>query len=140
MGCGGDSETLNRIQQVAQNASGVRPSLSSSDAVDQQQNPRFTRTNFVAPYPDREDAFVYPGMESESASPDSAVTSVADVQVLGFAETDQIRVMLRSRSTTQPIAVGGKFEGIEVVSITPPTVELKIGSLIWNATMFDKSR
>lgn len=108
--------------------------------------------SFKPLYPDRENPFVYPSdIDTNAAAPTS--TSVADIRVMGFAnvqsggmsvnETSNIpsgesKVLLKTNLGIKSLAVGDQVGQIAVLRIDPPTVELKMGSLIWTATMFDR--
>ncbi|TWU59867.1 hypothetical protein Poly51_01400 [Rubripirellula tenax] len=143
VGCGSDSETLESIREAVGQVSRVSNPASGNSA-DQPGDPGndVVLSNFTPPYPDREDAFSYPGEGTTSSeqSESAAVNSVAEIEVLGFANVGQAKVFLRSKSITRSLAVGDRFDGVEVVNIEPPRVEMKMGSLIWTATMFDKAR
>jgi hypothetical protein len=69
----------------------------------------------------------------------TTITTVAQVEVLGFAEVDEPRVFLRTKETTKSLKVGDVTDGVEVIAIKPPAVELRMGSLVWTATMFDNT-
>lgn len=141
-GCGVQPEALQSLREAVDTAS----NRSSSGAGFRQpgnSNPQaklVSLSDYEPPHPDREDPFSYPVDALGTSRQLSAVTSVAQIEVLGFANVDEPRVLLRTKSTTKSLAVGELLDGVEVVSIRAPAVELRIGTLVWTATMFDKSR
>ena len=133
-GCGVEPETLQSLTQAV-NTISAQQSLAS-----QEQDP-FGQANsvFEAPYPDRVDPFSFPAGAPVSDQEGTTITTVAQVRVLGFANVDEPRVFLRAKEITKSLGVGDVTDGIEVVAIKPPAVELRMGSLTWTATMFDNS-
>ncbi len=135
VGCNMEPQTLESIRSVAQSvqgAAGVTPESLPITATTQ------VAVSFTPPFPDRVDPFSFPtGIDGEA----SEVTSptMMQVKVLGFADVDEPRVFLRSRDTTRSMKVGDKADGIEVVAINVPAVELRMGSVVWTATMFDQA-
>jgi hypothetical protein len=47
-------------------------------------------------------------------------------------------VLLRSGEISKSLQVGESINGVQVIAINPPTVQLQLGTLVWSATMFDK--
>ena len=94
---------------------------------------------FDPPFPDRIDPFSFPDTAPVADSNSTSITMVAQVEVLGFAYVDEPRVFLKTRDTTKSLKVGDLTDGVEVVAINPPTVDLKMGTLVWTATMFDNT-
>ena len=133
-GCGVKPETLESWQDAVQTIS-AQQSLAS-----QGHTPlRAENVVFEAPNPDRVDPFSFPDGAPVSDQEGTTITTVAQVEVLGFAEVDEPRVFLRSKETTKSLRVGDVSDGIEVVAIKPPAVDLRMGTLIWTATMFDNA-
>ena len=132
VGCGVETETLEAWKEAVHSSSIPSPaSLAGSGAsepVDQ---------HFEPPHPDRVDPFSFPTNVGPSDPAGPATVTVAQVHVLGFADVDQPRVFLRSGDRTGSLKVGEVANGVEVVAINPPAVELRMGSLVWTATMFD---
>ncbi len=135
-GCRDDNESLGQLREVVRNVS-QKPSANLANGP--LGKPTDSLPKFSPPYPERENAFEYPGTSTNSPSVD-AVSSVGEIRVLGFANVGQLRVLLKSKNHTKSLAVGDRFDGIEIVNIHPPSVELRSGTLIWTSTMFDKSR
>ena len=103
-------------------------------------------------YPDRDNPFVYPADANNDAVVPTS-TSVAEIQVMGFANVQshgksvngtkassamESKVLLKTDLGIKLLAVGEHVGQITVLRIDSPTVELKMGSLIWTATMFDR--
>ena len=59
---------------------------------------------------------------------------------MGFSNVRELQVFLRIDDRIRSLRVGEAFRGIKVVAIREPVVELRMGSLVWTATMFDKTR
>ena len=93
-----------------------------------------------APYPQRANAFAYPGDSVEAVETTKTDTSLtSSVSVVGFANVDGPVVMLKFRDQTHTMSVGDKHGSIQVTEIAPPRVTLKMANLIWTISMFDKS-
>ena len=131
-GCGGEiPQPL--LDAVAQRASMTAPSADSKSDVGSPPQP----VVFTPPYPERVDPFRYPDDQIVSAGNESSL--VGRVQVLGFASVREPRVVLKIDETTHTPKVGDKPAGIEVVRITPPTVQLRRGQFSWSASLFEKT-
>ena len=132
-GCGVPPETLDAIRQATA-SSDYLPAPSANRIALTQASPEFDPT-----HPDRVDPFAFPDSSTlENPGTDNSVQSAAQVDVMGFANLGQPRVFLRARETTHSLAVGDKVHGVEVVEINPPAVRLRMGSLTWTTSMFDK--
>ena len=135
-GCGVDPETLDSLRDVVNTSAGAPTEFIPTEHVaiaDELQ--------FDPPNPDRVDPFSFPiDAAGELDQPGTPITTVGHVEVLGFAEVDEPRVFLRTRQTTKSLAVGDTADGVEVIAIHPPAVDLRMGSLKWRATMFDNNR
>ncbi|MGB7324804.1 MAG: hypothetical protein WBD31_08020 [Rubripirellula sp.] len=139
VGCGGDPESLGALREIVSQAS--HSTQSRNIGSDQKTVASGSETaKFSPPYPNRQDAFCYPGQSPETNVAVVSATSVAEFKVLGFANVGEPRVFLQSKSATKSVAAGGKFDGVVVLEINPPRVELQMGTLVWTATMFDNSR
>ena len=57
------------------------------------------------------------------------------VELLGFVNVDDHRVVLSINGAVYPVAVGESQLGVEVISIQPPAVVLQRGRLRWQATL-----
>ena len=57
------------------------------------------------------------------------------VELKGFINVDQPRVVLSIDGVISPIAEGGEKYGVQVISIQPPTVVLQRGRSRWTATL-----
>lgn len=138
-GCDVEPETFESlrgaVRRVSQTGQDLSPTSNDTSAAAAEES-----VSFTAPYPDRANPFAFPGTEQEQAEDARAISSVGDIEVLGFANVDEPRVFLRTRRMTKSLAVGDVIEGIEVLRISPPTVELRTGELSWNATMFESGR
>ncbi|WP_146536692.1 hypothetical protein [Rubripirellula reticaptiva] len=139
VGCGSDPDTLGTLREIVSQTSHSTKSGNFGSDRDTVASGADVR-KFTAPYPDRQDAFAYPGQSPEANVAVVSATSVAEFKVLGFANVGEPRVFLKSKSATKSVAVGEKFDGVHVLEINPPRVELQMGTLVWTATMFDNSR
>lgn len=86
---------------------------------------------FVAPNPDRVDPFSFPVSAPKADGQSTSINTVAQVEILGFANVYEPRVFLRIKAMTESLGVGGITDGVEVVAIRPPAVDLRRGSLLW---------
>lgn len=93
---------------------------------------------FQPPHPERTDPFAFAaGAEVQDES--TTIKAATRVEVLGFANVGKTpRVLVRIGENIQSLGTGDSTHGVEVVSIREPVVELRKGSLLWTATMFDK--
>lgn len=94
---------------------------------------------FNPPHPGRVDPFSFPADAPIADHAGTTITSVAQIEVLGFAHVDEPRVFLRTKDLTKSLKTGDIVDGVEVISINAPTVELRMGSLVWTASMFDNA-
>jgi hypothetical protein len=133
-GCGVEPETLETLRQAVNTVSTQTPLASQLDADLDAVDPRFH-----PPYPDRVDPFSFPADAPVADQAGTTLTTVAQVEVMGFAQIDEPRVFLRTKEMTKSLKVGDVTDGVEVIAIKPPAVELRMGSLVWTATMFDNT-
>ena len=130
-GCGIEPETLDSLRGMVQAASVAATAPPPHDAREPDE------TRFDPPHPDRVDPFTFPeGQSLAVASPSQPLTTSIDVDVLGFAQVDEPRVFLNSNGSTRSMAVGDVIDGIQVIGIHPPAVDLQRGGLRWRATLF----
>jgi hypothetical protein len=136
-GCGVDSDSLDvgLVRDV---------SLPSDEDVAESAHPELdakaSSQAWSAPYPQRKNAFAYPGNgtdEVEATTTDTSQTS--NVSVVGFASVDRPVVILRFRDQTRTLGVGDIHGSIQVTDIAAPRVTLRMGNLEWTISMFDKS-
>lgn len=137
-GCGINPETLTALKEAV-NAASAQNGLGGASPT----TPEVVKVAYEPMYPDRVDPFSFPGQPSGApiANSSTAAESVTDgigVQVLGFANVDEPRVLLRIKGNTASLKAGDSTDGVEVIAIRPPAAELRIGTLSWTATMFDK--
>jgi len=57
------------------------------------------------------------------------------VELKGFINVDQPRVILSIDGVVSPVAEGGEKYGVQVISIQPPSVVLQRGRNRWTATL-----
>lgn len=133
-GCGIKPETLESLTEVVNSVSSQPPLAAQA-----QLDPMPGDSLFQPPYPDRIDPFAFPADAPVADQAGTTITTVAQVEVLGFANVDHPCVFLRTKETTKSLKVGEVTDGVEVVAIKPPAVDLRMGSLIWTATMFDNT-
>ena len=130
-GCGLEPETIETLQGVVQT---VTAGPAVAEPVEQDSESDAT---FRPAYPDRVDPFSFPETAPVSDESSTSITSVAQVEILGFAEVDEPRVFLRTRDQIKSLKVDDVVDGVEVVSISPPTARLRMGTLVWTATMYE---
>jgi len=136
-GCGVDPETLEALQSAVSTVSATQPAVTpdaTEGAAMQSVGVQFTPT-----HPDRIDPFTFPVGADLDTGEGPTMTTVAEIEILGFANVGRPHVLLRSGETVRSMQVGESISGIRVITINPPTAQLQMGTLIWTATMFDKS-
>lgn len=134
-GCGIEPETLDSLRDAVNSVSAV----SAADARLAAPDPE--NLQFTPPNPGRSDPFTYSsGTTMETDQPGTSITTASQVYVMGFANVDGPRVFLRTKEVTKLMAIGDKADGVEVIGIHPPAVDLRMGTLEWRATMFDDTQ
>ncbi|MEM9825562.1 MAG: hypothetical protein AAF958_03185 [Planctomycetota bacterium] len=139
LGCSGATDWAEIAQEAVQSASvNSRP---LDDLADEREPSGDTLkaqliVDFEPPFPERDNPFRFTDEQEER----QVVTSdtVANVEVIGFADVEKKRVMLRIGEQTYWPSEGSEIAGIRVISIRPPHVELRRGSLTWTVGMFDE--
>jgi hypothetical protein len=130
-GCGIEPETLDSLRGMVQAASVSAAAVTPLAAAEAEE------IRFDPLHPDRVNPFTFPEGQSLAVdSPNQSLTSSVHVDVLGFAQVDEPRVFLRSKDLTKSMAVGDVIDGIQVIGIHPPAVDLQRGGLRWRATLF----
>lgn len=136
-GCGVDPETLESLQAATSTISAaqvqVSPEITKGPAT------KSSKSQFTPANPDRLDPFTFPSDGNKESGAGSSMTTVAEIEVLGFANVGKPHVLLRSGETVRSMQVDESIDGIRVITINPPIVQLQMGTLIWTATMFDKT-
>ena len=137
-GCGVNAETLEALQSAVSTVSSAQ-----SQAVAEEASPRQAAAaleeQFQPTHPNREDPFTFPAGAQVSDGESSSLTTVAEIEILGFAKVGEQHVLLRSGEKSRSLTVGESIDRVRVIEINPPTVRLQMGTLIWTATMFDKA-
>ncbi len=99
------------------------------------------KSEFTPKFPERIDPFRFPGDAlTGTVKPEASIAKATHIDVLGFAQMNEPKVILRTKDSTASVAVGERLNGVEVLEIHAPSVKLKAGNLVWIASMFDKSR
>ncbi len=137
-GCGVDSETLESFHSAVRAVSSSQPQPSMKEASTQQAKAPL-EARFDPSFPDRVDPFTFPTSEQVPDNENTSRTTIAAVEILGFAKVGEQHVLLRSGEKSRSLTVGESIDGVRVIEINPPSVRLQMGTLVWNATMFDKA-
>lgn len=140
-GCDVDQQTLDSLQSAVANAS-ANGQVSGADSLSSQPGPLLSEVGFKPLHPNRVDPFNFPegaDVSSPREGTTNSLTTAAQVEVLGFANVGTQHVLLKSGDRTRSLKAGESLDGVRVIAINPPMVQLQMGTLIWNATMFDKS-
>jgi len=88
---------------------------------------------YQPPFPLRVDLFAPPrGGEGVVRRDDHAGESVV---LHGFVDVEELRAVLKIDGRISPLAEGAESEGVQVISIQPPTVVLQRGRSRWTATL-----
>jgi len=88
---------------------------------------------FIPPFPDRMELFEPPKRAKGTMRQDDQ--SGETVELKGFVNVDQQRVLLSIDGVIAPIPEGGEKYGVQVISIQPPSVVLQRGRSRWTATL-----
>jgi len=138
-GCGVDSETIQSFQAAVQNVSQSQSTAAPAPLSAMPSTPA-PEARFDPAYPDRRDPFSFPEDAQVGERNPGTQTTVASVEVLGFANVGRGQhVLLRSGETSRSLRSGESIDGVRVMAIHPPTVKLQLGTLVWTATMFDQN-
>ena len=65
------------------------------------------------------------------------VKTVGQISVMGFADVGRPTVMLKTPRDVYSLGIGESVDGITVIAINPPAVDLQLGTLNWTAHLFD---
>jgi len=90
-------------------------------------------SQFAPPFPERLELFEPPKRAQGTVRRDDE--SGDTVELKGFINVDQQRVVLSIDGVISPIAEGGEKYGVQVISIQPPSVVLQRGRSRWTATL-----
>src|SRR4051812_46827864 len=99
-------------------------------------NPKTTSAqiaDFKPPFPERTDLFEAPKRAQSSVRRDDEHGQ--SVEIVGFVNVDEPRVVLSIDSVITPIPEGGEKYGVQVISIQPPRAVLQRGRSRWTATL-----
>jgi hypothetical protein len=88
---------------------------------------------FKPPFPERNDMFEAPKRDKSTVRRDDEHGQ--SVELKGFINVDQPRVVLSIDGVITAIPEGGEKYGVQVISIQPPTVMLQRGRSRWPATL-----
>jgi hypothetical protein len=89
-------------------------------------------TQFTPPFPERHDMFAVKQAQGNVRRDDEKGESV---ELKGFINVDEPRVILSIDGVISPVPEGGEKYGVQVLSITPPSVVLKRGRDRWTAKL-----
>lgn len=88
---------------------------------------------FNPPFPNRLEAFEPPKGSQNTVRRDEEHGE--SVELKGFVNVDQPRVVLSIDGVISPISQGGEKYGVQVISIQPPSVVLQRGRARWTAKL-----
>jgi hypothetical protein len=89
--------------------------------------------DFKTPFPERKDMFEPPPREKSAVRRDDEHGQ--SVELKGFINVDQPRVVLSIDGVITAVPEGGEKYGVQVISIQPPSVVLQRGRNRWPATL-----
>jgi hypothetical protein len=124
---------------VSAAAPAVAPSVTSNDSkptpAPELANPKETKAAlaFTPPFPDRLELFEAPKRAQGTVKRDDEHGE--SVELKGFINVDQPRVVLSIDGVISPVAEGGEKYGVRVIAIQPPSVVLQRGRNRWTATL-----
>lgn len=88
---------------------------------------------FTPPFPNRVDLFEPP--KRDESTKHRGDTTEELVELKGFVNVDEPRVVLSIDGVIAPLPEGGQKYGVQVISIKPPSVVLQRGRSRWTATL-----
>jgi hypothetical protein len=88
---------------------------------------------FTPPFPDRLELFEAPKRAQGTVKRDDE--HGATVELKGFINVDEPKVVLSIDGVISPVAEGGEKYGVQVIAIQPPSVVLQRGRNRWTATL-----
>jgi hypothetical protein len=88
---------------------------------------------FTPPFPERLELFEAPKRAQSNVRRDDEHGET--VELKGFINVDQPRVILAIDGQVSPVAEGGEKYGVKVIAIQPPSVVLQRGRNRWTATL-----
>jgi len=88
---------------------------------------------FSPPFPQRQDLFQPP--KRAATSQHRGESSEEMVELKGFVNVDEPRVVLSIDGVVAPLPAGGERYGVQVISIDPPSVVLQRGRSRWTASL-----
>jgi hypothetical protein len=88
---------------------------------------------FKPPFPERNELFEAPKRAQSTVRRDDEQGQ--SVELKGFINVDQPRVVLSIDGVISPIPEGGEKYGVQVISIQPPKAVLQRGRSRWTATL-----
>jgi hypothetical protein len=140
LGCRGNvqpaPDTSAEVAPAATSSSSAAPSQSKVARTPDVASPKETKAAAVAfapPFPDRQDLFEPPKRAQSTVRRDDEHGEM--VELKGFINVDQPRVVLSIDGVISPVPEGGEKYGVHVISIQPPSVVLQRGRNRWTATL-----
>jgi hypothetical protein len=128
------AEVVDATPADAPDAIVKQPESTAQSAVDEGPQPDPTlAAQFAPPFPERLELFEPPKRAQSTVRRDD--DSGNTVELKGFVNVDQPRVVLSIDGVISPIAEGGEKYGVQVISIQPPNVVLQRGRSRWTATL-----
>jgi len=120
---------------VGEVAASVRPAVNATVAPDlaEPEEGISPVAEFAAPFPDRSELFEPPQRVQSSVRRDDEYGEM--VELKGFINVDEPRVILSIDGVISPVPEGGEKYGVQVISIEPPKVVLQRGRKRWTATL-----
>ena len=92
---------------------------------------------FEPPYPHRANPFQQPNVEQIARS--GLLESTGGViQLKGFTNNGQSRVLLAMDDHLAPLAEGDEWFGVKIIEISPPRVILQRGRIRWTESLFER--
>jgi hypothetical protein len=139
-GCQSSEDTASHIESVASEPAEKPPATVDQPTPDKRPHDGESKpTNatvtaqFAPPFPERLELFEPPKRAQGNVRRDDE--SGDTVELKGFINVNQPRVVLSIDGVISPIAEGGEKYGVQVISIQPPTVVLQRGRSRWTATL-----
>jgi hypothetical protein len=127
-----ESVTAAVTEPSADQTDQATPDTKSAEGESKSAGP-ITTAQFSPPFPERVELFEPPKRAQSTVRRDDE--SGDTVELKGFINVDQPRVVLSIDGTIAPIAEGGEKYGVQVISIQPPSVVLQRGRSRWTATL-----
>lgn len=136
-GCGESQPAV--VEKEIEAETPVEPVTTAAETDNAQQEPEEAavarkKVAYTPPFPDRETLFEPPKQAKRSSLMEDDLPN-GGVLLLGFANVDSEKAVLSIDGVVTPLASGGEYAGVRVISLAPPKVVLQRGRSRWTESI-----